>query len=191
MPKIDGLDSFEGPSFHTARWRDDVELEGKRVAIIGNGASCMQIAPLIKDQVESLAIFQRSNHWAAPFEQFRRPYPRPCASCCARTRSIKRGTGCVLVGHSTTGTIRRCKRTRTGNTATVRSTRPMTAIVVSSSVTSAMNSAIVRTCSMLSFRSIRPSAGQRLVSHVAQRERHLGDRQHHVRRRHLRAHRDR
>ena len=75
MPNIKGLDSFQGPSFHTARWRDDVELEGKRVAIIGNGASCMQIAPLIKDQVESLAIFQRSNHWAAPFEQFRRPVP--------------------------------------------------------------------------------------------------------------------
>lgn len=75
IPNIDGLESFEGPSFHTSRWRDDVELEGKRVAIIGNGASCMQIAPLIKDQVESLTIFQRSNHWAAPFEQFRRPVP--------------------------------------------------------------------------------------------------------------------
>lgn len=77
MPNIDGLDSFEGPAFHTARWRDDVEIDGKRVAIIGNGASCMQIAPEIKDRVETLTIFQRSNHWAAPFEQFRRKVPEP------------------------------------------------------------------------------------------------------------------
>ena len=74
-PKIDGIETFAGPSLHTAQWRDDVSLEGKRVAIVGNGASCMQIAPLIQDQVESLTIFQRSNHWAAPFEQFRRAVP--------------------------------------------------------------------------------------------------------------------
>ncbi|MBT5753370.1 MAG: NAD(P)/FAD-dependent oxidoreductase, partial [Acidimicrobiaceae bacterium] len=55
-PKIDGIETFAGPSFHTAQWRDDVSLEGKRVAIVGNGASCMQIAPLIQDQVESLTI---------------------------------------------------------------------------------------------------------------------------------------
>lgn len=74
-PDIDGIDSFEGPAFHTAKWRDDVDLAGQRVAIIGNGASCMQVAPEIQDTVESLTIFQRSNHWAAPFEQFRRKVP--------------------------------------------------------------------------------------------------------------------
>jgi 4-hydroxyacetophenone monooxygenase len=45
------------------------------VAIIGNGASCMQIGPEIQNDVESLTIFQRSNHWAAPFEQFRKDVP--------------------------------------------------------------------------------------------------------------------
>jgi len=74
-PNIDGLDTFAGPSFHTGRWRDDVDLTNKRVAIIGNGASCMQIAPEIQDRVASLTIFQRSNHWAAPFEGFRRQVP--------------------------------------------------------------------------------------------------------------------
>ena len=76
-PDIDGLDTFSGPSFHTSKWPDDVDLTDKRVAIIGNGASCMQTAPEIQDDVASLTIFQRSNHWAAPFEQFRREVPEP------------------------------------------------------------------------------------------------------------------
>ncbi len=74
-PDIDGIDSFAGPSFHTSAWPDDVDVSNKRVAVIGNGASCMQTAPEIQHDVESLTIFQRSNHWAAPFEQFRRPVP--------------------------------------------------------------------------------------------------------------------
>ncbi|MEM7543594.1 MAG: NAD(P)/FAD-dependent oxidoreductase [Pseudomonadota bacterium] len=71
-PNIKGLDDFAGPAFHSAEWPKDLSLEGKRVAIIGNGASCMQIGPEIQNQVKALTIFQRSAHWAAPFEQFRR-----------------------------------------------------------------------------------------------------------------------
>ncbi|MBV1876546.1 MAG: NAD(P)/FAD-dependent oxidoreductase [Pseudomonadales bacterium] len=74
-PDIEGLDSFAGQSFHTADWPDEVNLKDKNVAIIGNGASCMQLGPEIQAQVKSLTIFQRSPHWAAPFEQFRRPVP--------------------------------------------------------------------------------------------------------------------
>lgn len=74
-PDIDGLDSFSGTSFHTAEWPEDVDFSDKRVAIIGNGATCMQIGPEIQDTVQSLTIFQRSPHWAAPFDQFRRPVP--------------------------------------------------------------------------------------------------------------------
>jgi 4-hydroxyacetophenone monooxygenase len=74
-PNIDGLAEFQGPSFHTAEWQDDVDLKDKKVAIIGNGASCMQIGPEIQNEVESLTIFQRSPHWAAPFAQFRRAVP--------------------------------------------------------------------------------------------------------------------
>ena len=76
-PDIDGLESFAGPAFHTAEWRDDVNLDDQHVAIIGNGASCMQTAPEIQDRVASLTIFQRSPHWAAPFAQFRRKVPDP------------------------------------------------------------------------------------------------------------------
>ena len=76
-PRIEGLKDFKGPMFHTAEWRDDAALEGKRVAIIGNGASCMQIGPEIQHKVAALTIFQRSPHWAAPFPQFRKPVPEP------------------------------------------------------------------------------------------------------------------
>ena len=76
-PKIDGLDTFGGPSFHTSDWPQDIDLRDQRVAIVGNGASCMQIGPEIQDVVNSLTISQRSPHWAAPFEQFRRVVPEP------------------------------------------------------------------------------------------------------------------
>jgi 4-hydroxyacetophenone monooxygenase len=75
MPAIKGLDRFEGPCFHTAQWPADLDLKGKRVAMIGNGASAMQTGPEIQNTVESLTIFQRSPHWVAPNEQFRTPIP--------------------------------------------------------------------------------------------------------------------
>ncbi|NNL84155.1 MAG: NAD(P)-binding domain-containing protein, partial [Myxococcales bacterium] len=76
-PDIPGLESFEGPCFHTAEWPDDVEVEGKRVAIIGNGASAMQTGPAIQHDVEALTIFQRSPHWVAPNEHFGKKIPEP------------------------------------------------------------------------------------------------------------------
>ena len=75
FPQIEGLGRFEGRSFHTGAWPDDVDLAGKRVAVIGNGASSMQTCPAIQNQVASLTIFQRSLHWAAPNEQFLKPIP--------------------------------------------------------------------------------------------------------------------
>lgn len=77
LPAIEGLGVFEGPCFHTACWPQDVDLTGKHVALIGNGASAMQVGPEIQDTVASLTIFQRSPHWAAPFEQFRKQVPEP------------------------------------------------------------------------------------------------------------------
>ncbi len=74
-PNIKGLERFSGPCFHTAEWPTDLELTGKRVGIIGNGASCMQTAPAIQHDVASLTIFQRSNHWVSPHEHFQKPIP--------------------------------------------------------------------------------------------------------------------
>ncbi len=76
-PNIAGLDTWSGERWHTARWPDDTTLVGKRVAIIGNGASCMQTAPEIQNDVASMDIYQRSTHWSAPFESFRKAVPDP------------------------------------------------------------------------------------------------------------------
>lgn len=74
-PVIPGLDSFDGPVVHTCRWPADLELAGKRVAVVGNGASAMQLVPAIADTVSELTIFARSKQWAAPFPQFREKVP--------------------------------------------------------------------------------------------------------------------
>ncbi|MBO2453804.1 NAD(P)/FAD-dependent oxidoreductase [Actinomadura barringtoniae] len=72
LPSIEGRESFDGPSFHSARWDHGVELAGKRVAIIGTGASAIQIVPEIAEKVGHLSLFQRS----APYviEKPDRPY---------------------------------------------------------------------------------------------------------------------
>jgi 4-hydroxyacetophenone monooxygenase len=75
IPRIPGFESFEGRSAHTAEWPDDLDVAGKRVAVVGNGASAMQIVPAIAPSVESLTVYQRSPHWIAPFEQFGRAVP--------------------------------------------------------------------------------------------------------------------
>ncbi len=74
-PDISGLHDFEGPILHTSKWDQGIDLEGKRVAVIGNGASAMQLVPAIVDTVSSLTVFQRSRQWAAPFPKFRKPVP--------------------------------------------------------------------------------------------------------------------
>jgi 4-hydroxyacetophenone monooxygenase len=63
-PDLAGLDRFSGAAMHTARWDSRVNLDGKRVAMIGTGASGMQVGPSIIDRVAQLTIFQRSPHWA-------------------------------------------------------------------------------------------------------------------------------
>ena len=75
IPDMPGTESFTATSFHTAEWPADMNLEGKRVAIVGTGASAMQIAPAIVDRVASLTIFQRSPAWIAPFEKFQQEVP--------------------------------------------------------------------------------------------------------------------
>jgi 4-hydroxyacetophenone monooxygenase len=66
VPDIPNLDRFGGPAFHSARWDHSVDLLGKRVAMIGAGASGFQIGPAIVDDVQSLTVFQRTPQWMAP-----------------------------------------------------------------------------------------------------------------------------
>jgi len=66
LPKLPGLDSFAGKVFHSARWDHDHDLTGRRVAVIGTGASAVQFVPRIQPRVEHLVVFQRTPPWILP-----------------------------------------------------------------------------------------------------------------------------
>ena len=108
-PKIDGRDHFNGQSFHTYNWpHEPVELEGKRVAVVGTGATGVQVISDIANQVGSLTVFQRRPNWCAPLhnspiddktqqeikasydEIFARAAPRLAASCMGLIRGMSK-----------------------------------------------------------------------------------------------------
>lgn len=66
IPDIAGLDSFAGPAFHSAAWRHDVDLSGKRVAVIGSAASAVQLIPEVAKVAGHLTVFQRTPNWIGP-----------------------------------------------------------------------------------------------------------------------------
>ncbi len=66
MPEIEGIDTFQGEVFHSARWDHDVDLAGKRVAVIGTGASAIQIVPELQKVVGHLDVYQRTAPWVIP-----------------------------------------------------------------------------------------------------------------------------
>ena len=73
IPPIEGLSRFRGPAFHTGHWDAGVDLKGKRVAMIGTGASGMQAGPSIVGDVGHLRIFQRTPHWAVNNRNYHLP----------------------------------------------------------------------------------------------------------------------
>jgi cation diffusion facilitator CzcD-associated flavoprotein CzcO len=73
LPAIPGLDTFEGMMFHSAYWNHDYDLTGKRVAVIGTGASAIQFVPHIQPQVQHLTLFMRTPPWIIP----RNDHPLP------------------------------------------------------------------------------------------------------------------
>ncbi len=66
LPDIPGLERFAGPAFHSARWDHGVAIEGKRVAVIGTGASAIQLVPELAKQAAHLTLFQRTPAWVLP-----------------------------------------------------------------------------------------------------------------------------
>ncbi|GHG54309.1 cyclohexanone monooxygenase [Streptomyces griseocarneus] len=75
LPDLPGLGGFAGPVFHTARWDHGVDLTGRRVAVVGTGASAVQVVPEIQERTAALHIFQRTAHWILPKPDL--PLPRP------------------------------------------------------------------------------------------------------------------
>ncbi|HEX3256913.1 MAG TPA: NAD(P)/FAD-dependent oxidoreductase [Pseudonocardia sp.] len=73
VPPLPGMDAFRGPLFHSARWPADLDVTGKRVAVVGTGASAMQIVPAIAERAGHVTVFQRSPQWAAPNDVYFSP----------------------------------------------------------------------------------------------------------------------
>jgi len=75
FPAIAGRERFRGPSFHSAAWDDGVELAGRRVAVIGTGASAAQFVPCLVDEAARLDVYQRTPPWLLPTENYGDPFP--------------------------------------------------------------------------------------------------------------------
>lgn len=74
-PQVKGRERFAGPAFHSAEWRHDVDLTGKRVAVIGTGASAYQFVPEIAGKVGRLTVFQRTPPWGFPVAHYHEDVP--------------------------------------------------------------------------------------------------------------------
>lgn len=72
VPALEGLDTFDGPAFHSSRWPEGLDLSGRRVAVVGTGASAMQLVPHVAERAAELTIFQRSPQWARPVDDYHR-----------------------------------------------------------------------------------------------------------------------
>ncbi len=70
IPKIKGIESFKGEMFHSARWNHDYDLTGKRIAVIGTGASAIQFVPQVQPLAKELIVFQRTAPWVLPKADF-------------------------------------------------------------------------------------------------------------------------
>jgi cation diffusion facilitator CzcD-associated flavoprotein CzcO len=73
LPQLQGIETFAGHSFHSAEWDHDYPLLGKRVAVVGSGASAVQFVPEIAERVARLTVFQRTGNWFLPRKNHRYP----------------------------------------------------------------------------------------------------------------------
>ncbi|MCL2470189.1 MAG: NAD(P)/FAD-dependent oxidoreductase [Propionibacteriaceae bacterium] len=73
IPEIEGMADFKGETVHSAQWREGITWKGKKVAVIGTGASAYQIAPAIVDDVSELLVFQRHAPWMLPTPAYHEP----------------------------------------------------------------------------------------------------------------------
>ncbi len=75
IPDIDGATDFRGLSFHTARWPQDLDLDGRRIGVIGTGCSGIQLVPELAPLTGHVVVFQRSPQWLFDRKGYREPYP--------------------------------------------------------------------------------------------------------------------
>ena len=75
LPEIDGMEQFEGASWHTARWPEGIDLRGKRIAVIGTGCTGYQMIPELALEAGHVTVFQRTPQWLFPAPGYRSPFP--------------------------------------------------------------------------------------------------------------------
>ncbi|MFD8993548.1 flavin-containing monooxygenase [Streptomyces abikoensis] len=88
LPDVPGLDAFPGPVFHTSRWDHSVDLTGRRVAVVGSGASAVQVVPAIEARARVVHLFQRTAQWLLPKPDF--PVPAALDWCLHRMPGARR-----------------------------------------------------------------------------------------------------
>jgi cation diffusion facilitator CzcD-associated flavoprotein CzcO len=105
-PYIEGAATFAGHSFHSAAWDHDYDLQGKRVGVVGTGASAVQFVPEIAPRVGRMTVFQRTGNWFLPRKN--RPYPAPLRQLYERSPRLQelRRRFVFEYGESLTGAIR-------------------------------------------------------------------------------------
>jgi 4-hydroxyacetophenone monooxygenase len=123
LPDIEGASSFRGDIFHTTRWPVDLDLTGKRVALIGTGASAMQIGPEIAPHVARLTVVQRTPQWARPIPRFHDPIADGAQWLLAHVPFYAQWFRFTMLWRYGDGLLPHLhKSTRTGRTPNVRST---------------------------------------------------------------------
>jgi 4-hydroxyacetophenone monooxygenase len=90
LPEIPGMETFAGRSWHSATWPDTADVTGKRVALVGTGASGYQIGPAIAEQVEALTVFQRTPPWILPTPGYSSELPAPYFTLLERFPAYRR-----------------------------------------------------------------------------------------------------
>lgn len=88
IPDVPGIESFTGPAFHSMEWQHDVDLEGKRVGVIGTGASAVQFIPRVQPLARQLTVFQRTPTWILPHPD--RPVPERLKATFAKRPVVQR-----------------------------------------------------------------------------------------------------
>jgi cation diffusion facilitator CzcD-associated flavoprotein CzcO len=110
LPPIDGLDAFDGPAFHTAEWRHDVDLAGKRVAVVGTGCSAIQVVPAIQPEVAQLDVYQRSPGWTFPKGDY--AYPEWAQQLFGRFPLVRRLDRAMIFAFNEFGAMAMTRRRR-------------------------------------------------------------------------------
>jgi cation diffusion facilitator CzcD-associated flavoprotein CzcO len=103
LPTFKGLGTFQGPTFHPAEWRHDVDLSGKRVAVIGTGCSAIQVVPAIQPIVDKVIVYQRSPAWTIPRLDF--AYSSRARRAFARLPALQRLDRAATFGFLELGTL--------------------------------------------------------------------------------------